>query len=159
MPAMALQKRMRRAGHRSLRRHIIKRFNMPSLRQYAMIPLFLTMPLAINSIALLSLPLNFAFSVTRTLVTNPLSKMLTWRKAKLLAPLIKERDFKVVVIGEFFLIIVSQGEKGGGFSGINCAYELKRLGIPFVVFEKSARVGGTWYPFFNSKKPALCFKY
>lgn len=40
-------------------------------------------------------------------------------------------NFKVAVIGS-------------GFSGLNTAIELKRIGIPFVLFEKGSRVGGTW---------------
>jgi 4-hydroxyacetophenone monooxygenase len=41
-------------------------------------------------------------------------------------------DFKVLVIG-------------GGMNGLNTAAQLKHAGIPFVVVEKNAEVGGTWY--------------
>lgn len=42
------------------------------------------------------------------------------------------KDFKVAVIGT-------------GISGLNVAVQLKRAGIPFVVFEKNPDVGGSWY--------------
>jgi len=41
-------------------------------------------------------------------------------------------DFTVAVIGT-------------GISGLNVAVQLKRAGIPFVVFEKNPEVGGSWY--------------
>lgn len=41
-------------------------------------------------------------------------------------------NFKVAVIGT-------------GICGLNVAVQLKRAGIPFVVFEKNAEVGGSWY--------------
>jgi len=41
-------------------------------------------------------------------------------------------NFKVAVIGT-------------GISGLNVAVQLKRAGIPFVVFEKNPEVGGSWY--------------
>jgi 4-hydroxyacetophenone monooxygenase len=41
-------------------------------------------------------------------------------------------SFKVIVIG-------------AGMGGLTAALELKRAGIPYVVFEKNAGVGGTWY--------------
>lgn len=31
---------------------------------------------------------------------------------------------------------------GAGLSGLTCAYELKKLGIPFVIFESESRIGG-----------------
>jgi 4-hydroxyacetophenone monooxygenase len=34
---------------------------------------------------------------------------------------------------------------GAGMSGLLVAYRLKQVGIPFVVFEKNAEVGGTWF--------------
>ena len=34
---------------------------------------------------------------------------------------------------------------GGGMSGVLAAYRLQEAGIPFVVIEKNAAVGGTWY--------------
>ena len=34
---------------------------------------------------------------------------------------------------------------GAGLSGICLAIQLKRLGIPFTLFEKNPSVGGTWY--------------
>ncbi len=42
------------------------------------------------------------------------------------------KNFKVAVIGT-------------GISGLNVAVQLKRAGIPFVVFEKNPEVGGSWY--------------
>jgi 4-hydroxyacetophenone monooxygenase len=42
------------------------------------------------------------------------------------------KDFRVAVIGT-------------GISGLNTAVQLKRAGIPFVVFEKNPEVGGSWY--------------
>jgi 4-hydroxyacetophenone monooxygenase len=42
------------------------------------------------------------------------------------------KDFRVAVIGT-------------GISGLNAAVQLKRAGIPFVVFEKNPEVGGSWY--------------
>ncbi len=41
-------------------------------------------------------------------------------------------NFKVAVIGT-------------GISGLNTAVQLRRAGIPFVVFEKNPSVGGSWY--------------
>ena len=34
---------------------------------------------------------------------------------------------------------------GTGLSGLNAAAQLKRAGVPFVVFEKNPEVGGTWF--------------
>lgn len=42
------------------------------------------------------------------------------------------REHKVLIIG-------------GGMSGVLAAYRLKEAGIPFVVIEKNASVGGTWF--------------
>ncbi len=42
------------------------------------------------------------------------------------------KDYRVAVIGT-------------GISGLNTAVQLKRAGIPFVVFEKNPEVGGSWY--------------
>lgn len=33
---------------------------------------------------------------------------------------------------------------GGGFAGLGAGIQLKRLGIPFLILDKNARVGGTW---------------
>ena len=52
-----------------------------------------------------------------------------WQDAK--APE-QRNDFSVAVIGT-------------GISGLNVAVQLKRAGIPFVVFEKNPEVGGSWY--------------
>ena len=41
--------------------------------------------------------------------------------------------------GKFLVAII-----GGGFGGVAMAIRLHRAGIPFVLFEKSGRVGGTW---------------
>jgi 4-hydroxyacetophenone monooxygenase len=37
------------------------------------------------------------------------------------------------------------GVIGTGLSGLNAAVQLKRAGLPFIVFEKNAEVGGTWF--------------
>jgi 4-hydroxyacetophenone monooxygenase len=37
------------------------------------------------------------------------------------------------------------GVIGTGLSGLNAAVQLKRAGVPFVVFEKNEDVGGTWF--------------
>ena len=34
---------------------------------------------------------------------------------------------------------------GGGMSGVLAAYRLREAGIPFIVIEKNASVGGTWF--------------
>jgi len=52
----------------------------------------------------------------------------SWTKSAL-AP---ERDFRVAIIG-------------AGMSGLVAALRLAQAGIPFVVLEKNADVGGTWY--------------
>jgi 4-hydroxyacetophenone monooxygenase len=51
-----------------------------------------------------------------------------WRKSEIDA----ERDFSVLVIG-------------AGMSGLLTAYRLEQAGIDYVVVEKNADVGGTWY--------------
>jgi len=50
-------------------------------------------------------------------------------------------DFKVAILG-------------AGFSGLGLAIELKKRGIPFVVFEKAPSVGGTWW--FNRYPGCAC---
>jgi 4-hydroxyacetophenone monooxygenase len=45
--------------------------------------------------------------------------------------LVDGHDFRVIIIG-------------AGLSGIAMAIRLKRMGIPFVVYEKNGSVGGTW---------------
>jgi len=52
----------------------------------------------------------------------------SWTKQKL-AP---GREFRVAIIG-------------AGMSGLLAAYRLQQAGVPCVVFEKNAEVGGTWY--------------
>jgi 4-hydroxyacetophenone monooxygenase len=52
----------------------------------------------------------------------------SWNKAKL-AP---SREFLVAIIG-------------AGMSGLLAAYRLQQAGVPCVVLEKNAEVGGTWY--------------
>jgi 4-hydroxyacetophenone monooxygenase len=48
------------------------------------------------------------------------------------ADIAPDRDFRVVVIG-------------AGMSGLLAAYRLRQAGLAFVVVEKDADVGGTWY--------------
>lgn len=43
-------------------------------------------------------------------------------------------------LDEFKVVIV-----GAGFAGLCAAIRLKQMGIPFVVLEKNAEIGGTWY--------------
>ena len=43
---------------------------------------------------------------------------------------------------------------GAGFSGIDAAIKLKNLGIPFVIIEKSEKLGGTWWD--NQYPGAAC---
>ena len=52
----------------------------------------------------------------------------TWRKDDL-AP---DRDFLVAIVG-------------AGMSGLVVAHRLDQAGVPFVILEKNADVGGTWY--------------
>jgi 4-hydroxyacetophenone monooxygenase len=59
---------------------------------------------------------------------DPWARELKWPDK----PVDKVSDFKVVVIG-------------AGLGGINAAIQLKRAGFDFVVFERNAGVGGTWY--------------
>jgi len=56
------------------------------------------------------------------------NREVQWRKNPTTLPI---KDFKVVVIG-------------AGVSGICAAIYLKKMGIPFVVYERNAGVGGTW---------------
>ncbi len=60
---------------------------------------------------------------------DPLARGLTWQGRPTPEQL---EDFLVVVIG-------------AGISGINAAVQLKAAGVPFVVVEKNAGVGGTWF--------------
>ncbi len=57
------------------------------------------------------------------------AKTVRWRKQPSPERL---KDFKVLVIG-------------AGFSGIAMGAKLKEAGIPFIMIEKNADVGGTWY--------------
>src|SRR5262249_8994265 len=56
-------------------------------------------------------------------------KAVHWRKKP---PQSVLADFKVVVIG-------------AGYSGLDMAAKLKEAGLDFVVIEKNADVGGTWF--------------
>ena len=60
---------------------------------------------------------------------EPLARGLKWKKEPSPA---RKAQFQVVIIG-------------GGISGINAAVHLKSAGVPFVLIEKNAGVGGTWY--------------
>lgn len=59
---------------------------------------------------------------------------------------------------DFLAVIV-----GGGFSGVCMAIKLKRAGIPFVILEKNAQLGGTWlenrYPGIGVDTPCHFFSY
>ena len=52
---------------------------------------------------------------------------------------------------------------GAGFSGIDAAIKLKNLGIPFVIIEKSEKLGGTWwdnqYPGAACDVPSHLYRY
>jgi len=63
------------------------------------------------------------------LALDPFARGFEWPKAPDAKTL---EDFKVLLIGS-------------GMNGLNTAAQLKHLGIPFVVVEKNADVGGTWY--------------
>jgi 4-hydroxyacetophenone monooxygenase len=56
-------------------------------------------------------------------------RKIEWREE---VPADRLQDFKVVIAG-------------AGFSGIVMGLRLKQAGIPFVIIEKNAAVGGTWY--------------
>lgn len=43
-------------------------------------------------------------------------------------------------LGRFQVVVI-----GAGLSGLNAAAQLKRAGIPFIILEKNAEVGGTWH--------------
>ena len=60
---------------------------------------------------------------------NPLARGLTWKNEPDAA---RKNEFLVVIVG-------------GGISGINAAVHLKAAGVPFVLIEKNAGVGGTWF--------------
>ena len=57
------------------------------------------------------------------------ARSVRWREER---PPENVTDFKVAVIGT-------------GICGLNVAVQLKRAGIPFVVFEKNPEVGGSWF--------------
>jgi 4-hydroxyacetophenone monooxygenase len=63
-----------------------------------------------------------------TLALDPMARGLAWRTAPDAA---RREAFRVLVIG-------------AGMSGLYAAVQLERAGIPFVVVEKNAGVGGTW---------------
>jgi 4-hydroxyacetophenone monooxygenase len=60
---------------------------------------------------------------------EPMARGLDWRSPPDQA---RRESFRVAVIG-------------AGMGGLNAAVHLKRAGLPFVVFEKNAEVGGTWH--------------
>lgn len=60
---------------------------------------------------------------------DPLARGLTWKAQ----PTPEQLE-------GFFVVVI-----GAGISGINAAVHLKAAGIPFVVIEKNAGVGGTWF--------------
>jgi 4-hydroxyacetophenone monooxygenase len=57
------------------------------------------------------------------------TRELEWRRDPATLPI---KDFRVVIVG-------------AGFSGICAGIRLKQAGIPFVILERNASVGGTWY--------------
>ncbi len=59
---------------------------------------------------------------------GPAARAPQWRKAEV-AP---DRDFRVAIIG-------------AGMSGLAAAFRLQQAGVPFVIFEKSDDVAGTWH--------------
>jgi 4-hydroxyacetophenone monooxygenase len=60
---------------------------------------------------------------------DPMARSFDWRSEPSEE---QKKDFLVAVIG-------------AGMGGLNAAMQLKRSGIPFVVLEKNAAVGGTWH--------------
>jgi 4-hydroxyacetophenone monooxygenase len=73
-------------------------------------------------------------------------RMPRWHKSQL-AP---DRDFRVVIIG-------------AGMSGILAARRLQQAGVPFVILEKNAELGGTWnenaYPGCRVDVPSHLYSY
>jgi 4-hydroxyacetophenone monooxygenase len=63
------------------------------------------------------------------LAIDPWARGFEWREG--VTP-VHATDFSVIVIG-------------AGLGGLNAAVHLKRAGIPFVVLEKNAGIGGTWW--------------
>lgn len=66
-----------------------------------------------------------------------------WLEESGLQPMVREVDWASVPIEarqRLKVVII-----GAGFAGIYAAIQLKRAGVPFLVFEKNAGAGGTWY--------------
>lgn len=78
---------------------------------------------------------------------DPWARGLHWREQP---PAEKVEAFRVVVIG-------------AGMGGLNAAVQLKRAGVPCVVFEKNSGVGGTWlenrYPGARVDSPSRCYNH
>ncbi len=72
------------------------------------------------------------------------------KKPELIAPKLKGRDFKALIIG-------------AGMSGLLTAIRLQQAGVPFVIIEKNADVGGTWlentYPGCRVDNPSHMYSY
>ena len=62
---------------------------------------------------------------------DPMARSFQWRRAASRARRRSRTSSSLVI--------------GAGMGGLNAAVQLKRAGIPFVVVEKNAGVGGTWY--------------
>jgi 4-hydroxyacetophenone monooxygenase len=75
-------------------------------------------------------PLSAEFGPRIAATLRPVLQPRSRAPRRLNAPL--DPNFRVLIVG-------------AGFSGICAAVELARAEIPFVVFEKNDRVGGTWY--------------
>ncbi|WP_082753794.1 NAD(P)/FAD-dependent oxidoreductase [Mycobacterium sp. NAZ190054] len=84
-----------------------------------------------------------------------------WIEEAAIRPMQREVDWGTVpseAREQFSVVII-----GAGMSGLNVAIQLKRAGIPFVILEKNASVGGTWfantYPGIRVDVPSRVYSY